>query len=92
MQRGPLSDAQLRALAAEIRDGSFSNETDWVEWKRGHDFATAQGRFPLPKNILGMANRMPEAARRNCGGHGYVLIGVEHGSMPGVTPGRCRTA
>lgn len=86
MQRGPLSDAQLRALAAEICDGTFSSEADWVEWKRELDFATAQGRFPLPKNILGMANRMPDIAGRNCGGYGYILIGVENGSMPGITP------
>ena len=86
MQHGPLSDARLRALAAEICDGTFGSETDWVEWKRELDFTTAEGRFPLPKNILGMANRVVEVAQRNCDGYGYILIGVEHGSTPGVTP------
>ena len=85
MQHGRLSEAQLRALVAEIHAGTFSSETDWVEWKRELDFTTAEGRFPLPKNILGMANRMPDIARRNNGGYGYILIGVEHEFMPGAT-------
>ncbi|MXX44343.1 MAG: hypothetical protein F4Z53_14975 [Acidimicrobiales bacterium] len=79
-----MSDARLRALVGEIRDGTCTVETDAVEWKRTLDFTTAEGRFPLPKNILGMANRMPEVARREFGGFGYILVGVENGALPGV--------
>jgi len=86
MQREPLSDARIRALVEEIRDGTIAVEADWVEWKRSLDFSTANGRFPLPKNVLGMANRMPETALRNLGGYGYILVGVEPGSIVGVNP------
>ena len=86
MQHEPLSDARIGALAEEIRDGTIAIEADWVEWKRSLDFSTAEGRFPLPKNVLGMANRMPEIALRNLGGYGYILVGVELGSIVGVDP------
>ena len=86
MQREPLSDARIRALAEEIRDGTIAVEADWVEWKRSLDFSTAEGRFPLPKNVLGMANRVPETALRNLGGYGYILVGAEPGSIGGVSP------
>lgn len=83
MRPEPLSNARLRALVEEIRDGIVV-EADWVEWKSSLDFSTANGRFPLPKNVLGMANRLPETALRNLGGYGYILVGVEPGSVAGV--------
>ena len=86
MQHEALSDAQIRTLAEEIRDGTIAAETDWVEWKRSIDFSTAGGRFPLAKNVLGMANRMPEIALRNLGGYGYIVAGAERGSIVGVDP------
>lgn len=86
MRSEALSDAQIGVLAEEIRDGVISAETDWVEWKRSIDFSTAEGRFPLAKNVLGMANRMPETALRNLGGYGYILVGAEPGSIVGVDP------
>ncbi len=84
MQRGPLSDARLLALASEIGDGTVCSETDWLEWKRELDLTTKRARFQLSKHILGMANRLPGAAQRNCEGYGYIFIGVEGGSMPGT--------
>ena len=86
MQHEALSDAQIRTLAEEIRDGTIAAETDWVEWKRSIDFSTAGGRFPLAKNVLGMANRMPEIALRNLGGYGYIVAGAKRGSIVGVDP------
>lgn len=86
MRPEALSDAQIRVLAEEIRDRVITAESDWVEWKRSVDFSTAEGRFPLAKNVLGMANRMPETALRNLGGCGYILVGVERGLIVGVDP------
>ena len=77
MQPGSLSDEQLRSLAKEIRDGVTATETDWLEWKRALDLTTAAARFEVSRQILGMANRVPGLARRNCGGYGYLLVGVE---------------
>lgn len=84
MQRESLSDARVRVLVEEIRDGVVLVESDWLEWKRSLDFSSTEGRFPLPKNVLGMANRMPETALRNLGGYGYILVGAEPGSIVGV--------
>lgn len=86
MRQGPLSEARIRALVADVRDGIVAIEGDWVEWKRSLDFSTTKGRFPLPKNVLGMANRMPETALRNLDGRGYILVGVEPGSIVGMNP------
>lgn len=86
MQPKTLSDARIRVLAEEIRDGVITAESDWLEWKRSIDFFTAEGRFRLAKNVLGMANRMPETALRNLGGCGYILVGVELGLIVGVDP------
>ena len=87
MQPGSLSDEQLRSLAKEIHAGIVGSETDWLEWKSALDLATAAARFGLSRQILGMANRVPGLARRNCGGYGYILVGVE----PGATPGTARS-
>jgi hypothetical protein len=46
------------------------DEAHWIEWKRGLDLATKQGCFPIARTILGMANRMPAAARVVCEGLG----------------------
>ncbi|WP_420446791.1 helix-turn-helix domain-containing protein [Candidatus Poriferisodalis sp.] len=81
-----MSDVQLVALVEDIRDGSCAAETDAVEWKSTLDFTKADSRFALPKNVLGMANRLPAIARRDFGGFGYILVGVEAGSIPGVPP------
>ena len=83
MERGPLSDGRLRALAREISEGKISNEPDWLEWKKELDLNKPRARFQLSKHILGIANRSPEVAQRNCEGYGYIFIGVENGSMPG---------
>ena len=84
MQPGSLSDEQLRSLAKEIRAGSVGSETDWLEWKRSLDLTAAPARFEVARQILGMANRDPGLARRNRGGYGYILVGVEPGAMPGT--------
>lgn len=84
MQPGSLSDEQLRSLAKEVRDGVTDTETDWLEWKRALDLTAPAGRFEVSRQILGMANRVPGLARRNCGGYGYILVGVEQGALLGT--------
>lgn len=84
MQSGSLSDERLRSLAKEIHDGIHVSETDWLEWKSALDLTTARARCEVSRQILGMANRVPSLARRNCGGHGYILVGVEPGAMTGT--------
>ena len=84
MQPGSLSDEQLQTLAREVSDDSAGSETDWLEWKNALDLTMAEARFGVSRQILGMANRDPGLARRNRGGYGYVLVGVEPGAMRGT--------
>lgn len=84
MQPASLSDEQLRSLANDIHAGIVGSETDWLEWKSALDLTTAPARFEASRQILGMANRDPALARRNRGGYGYVLVGVEPGAMSGT--------
>ena len=84
MQPESLSDEQLRSLAQEVHSGIVGSETDWLEWKSALDLTRAAARFEGSRQILGMANRVPGLARRNCGGYGYILVGVEPGAMPGT--------
>ena len=79
-----LHNEQLRLLSGEIRDGTIGTETDWLEWKRELDLTVAKGRFEVSRQILGMANRVPSLARRNCSGYGYILVGVEQGTVHGM--------
>ena len=74
MERGPLSDERLWALASEISESRISNEEDWLEWKRELDLNNQRARFRLSKHILGIANRSPEVAQRNCEGYGYIFV------------------
>ena len=78
-----LSNERLRALAREISEGRIGSEEDWLEWKKELDLNNPRARYQLSKHILGIANRPPEVALRNCEGYGYIFIGVENGSMPG---------
>ena len=77
-------DEQLRSLAKAVHSDVVGSETDWLEWKSALDLPTAAARFAASRQILGMANRVPGLARRNCGGYGYILVGVEPGAMPGT--------
>ena len=84
MQPGSLSDEQLRSLTKEVHAGIVGSETDWIEWKSTLDLTRTPGRFEASRQILGMANRVPGLARQNCGGYGYILVGVEQGAMSGT--------
>ena len=76
--------ADLIRLVQAIRSASGEDETDWLEWKSTLDFTDRAHRFAIAKAIIGMANRMPEIAERNCQGLSYIVIGVAPGVIRGV--------
>ncbi|MGY1845880.1 AlbA family DNA-binding domain-containing protein [Blastococcus sp. SYSU DS1021] len=78
--------ADLVKLAEAVVAGKDEDEADWVEWKSTLDLTTPEGAFSLARQILGSANRHPDHAARYMAGLGYVLVGVEPGSVEGVTP------
>ncbi len=79
--------AEMRlALVLGIRDaGSAIFEKSWVEWKTHVDLAGKRWQAEIAKQIIGFANRMPEAAERYAGGHGYLVLGAEPGLVDEVT-------
>lgn len=81
--RGP---AARQALVAAVHGAQDHNEYDWIEWKLPIALGRAEGNFALAKQVLGMANREPNRAAQNVAGHGYVLVGVQPGDVPGMDP------
>jgi hypothetical protein len=61
-----------------------TDETDWLEWKCPPELTESTARGHLARNILGMANRHPDHAKRFTEGYGYVVVGTEPGNVVGV--------
>jgi hypothetical protein len=85
------ASAPLRSLPrleelvrAVFRAPASTQEMHWVEWKSEGDAAEGRWRARLAKQVLGMANRDPDAAAAWFGGCGYVLVGVEPGALNGT--------
>src|SRR3954468_12355350 len=76
--------SERKAIVRYVYETKEPIESDWLEWKSEFDLAETRYRGPAAKHILAFANRHPDKAARNAGGVGYLLIGVEPGSLPGV--------
>lgn len=76
-------DAQRVALVQAIFGATADDEKSWLEWKGPLDLGSRNDQATLAKAIAGLANRAPEAAKRACAGHGYVVVGAEPGSIGG---------
>jgi hypothetical protein len=61
-------------------------ETDWLEWKSEYDLTNSEQQGHLGRHVLGMANRHPDHSALVAGGCGYIVCGVERGSVRGVKP------
>lgn len=81
-----LTQAQRLALVAAVEAADPADESDWLEWKSTLDLSTKRSHFVIAKAILALANRMPDVAARSVAGHGYLLVGVEPRSVPGIEP------
>jgi len=71
-------------LVRAVLGASGEDESEWLEWKSTLDLGSAHGQFTVSKAVIGMANRDPQVAARFADGHGYLLVGVEPGSLSGV--------
>lgn len=77
----PLARPRDRLALVEFVHGSPGlQETDYLEWKTGYDLSKRPDAAKTAKHLLGFANRAVAAASRHCGGHAYLLLGVEPGS------------
>jgi hypothetical protein len=79
-----LLPSQLRRLAEAVRDAGPHDEATWIEWKSTLDLRAPHARVHLVKQTLGFGNRPPDEAAKRAGGYGYLLVGVEPGSVLGV--------
>jgi hypothetical protein len=71
-------------VRAVFRAPASTQEMPCVEWKSEGDAAEGKWRAELAKQVLGMANRDPDAAAAWFGGCGYILVGVEPGALNGT--------
>lgn len=64
------------------------SEVDYLELKGALPFNARKDRkrssVVLSRAILGMANRMPDAAKRHLGGYGVVLVGIDQQAVVGA--------
>lgn len=75
--------SDLRRLVDAVSAATADDEADWIEWKANLDLTEKEGGFSVARNVLGMANRMPERASLTCDGLGYVVVGAAPGNLAG---------
>jgi hypothetical protein len=75
---------ELQDLVRAVLHADPADETDWIEWKSFRPLTTREGQADAARHILGFANRHPDRAARNFEGCGYLLIGVQPGSLSGT--------
>lgn len=78
------SPDQVLSLIRAVYDAAPEDESRAVEWKSGYsDLTSPEASFAIGRAILGFANRPVAVAAASFEGTGYVLVGVEPGSLSG---------
>jgi hypothetical protein len=83
--RAAIRHPDLGRLVRAVVGADEHDEAEWVEWKSRLDLTTKEGCFQIARTILGMANRLPEAASKTCEGLGYIIVGAEPSQLTGIT-------
>lgn len=73
------------ALVRAVVAAQPEDELDWIEWKIAGDLSRGPTQGTIARHILGMANRLPDRAALHVGGCGYLTMGAQPGSVPGIT-------
>jgi hypothetical protein len=73
------------ALVRAVVAAQPEDELDWIEWKIAGDLSKGPTQGTIARHILGMANRLPDRAALHAGGCGYLIMGAQPGSVPGIT-------
>lgn len=88
LSRLPTGSAGWCALVDHALGLGDLSEVDWFELKGRLPFGSRTDRkksaVTIARAILGMANRMPDAADLHLSGHGVVLVGIESGAVSGA--------
>lgn len=77
---------ELVEVVEAVRHAEPTDESLSVEWKSTLNLTVSNDLTHIPRAILGFANRDPAEAAREFGGHAYVIVGAEPGSLLGVVP------
>lgn len=82
--RGLRTPDQIVPLLRAVLAASKEDESRSVEWKSGYaDVTSLDASFAIGRAILGLANRPVGVASAAFEGVGYVIVGVEPGSLVG---------
>lgn len=88
LSRLPTGDSGWLALVDYARGLGDLSEVDWLELKGALPFRDKTDKkrsaVTLARPVLGMANRMPDRAAKNLGGHGVVLVGITGTDIQGT--------
>lgn len=75
---------QVRSLIRAVYEAAPEDENRAIEWKSAYaDLTSTEASFAIGRAILGLANRPVAVAAASFEGVGYVLVGVEPGSING---------
>lgn len=85
VSRALATHEERAALVGAVVDAQPEDELDWIEWKIAGDLSKGPTQGIIARHILGLANRLPERAALHAGGWGYLIMGAQPGSAPGIT-------
>jgi hypothetical protein len=75
---------QVLSLIRAVYEAATEDESRAIEWKSAYvDLTSTEASFAIGRAILGLANRPVAVAAASFEGVGYVLVGVEPGSLNG---------
>ncbi len=83
--RAHTTHEERAALVGAIVAAQSVDELDWIEWKIAGDLSKGPTQGTIARHILGLANRLPDRAALHAGGCGYLIMGAQPGSVPGIT-------
>lgn len=88
LSRMPTGTTGWLSLVDYARSLGDLSEIDWFELKSSLPFASKSDRkrsaVLLARAVIGMANRMPDAAAKHLSGHGVVLVGIKDSDITGA--------
>lgn len=76
--------SDLLCLIEAVHRAVPNDESRAIEWKSTLDLESKAGCFSVARTILGFSNRTPDIAAAEFAGLGYMLVGVEPGSVAGI--------
>src|SRR5215472_12557374 len=84
VSRALTTHEERAVLVCAVVSAQPEDELDWIEWKVAGDLSKGPTQGTIARHILGLVNRLPERAALHAGGYGYLIMGAQPGSVPGI--------